>query len=79
MSKAHLVSIPNPAPDSSLLNSMKARFEKVPPNKRLLISVAGIPGSGKTTLVSRVVHGINKKLGKEVAAMVPMVRTPSPE
>ncbi|KAF8545051.1 P-loop containing nucleoside triphosphate hydrolase protein [Trichophaea hybrida] len=56
----------------SCIQSTIARFETIPPTHRLLISVAGIPGSGKTTLVSRVVRGINQKLGDVVAAMIPM-------
>jgi uridine kinase len=45
----------------------------VPPNSRLLIAVAGIPGSGKTTFSKLVAEGVNKKLGSEVALQVPMV------
>ncbi|KAI5784662.1 P-loop containing nucleoside triphosphate hydrolase protein [Geopyxis carbonaria] len=56
----------------SLIESTATRFTSVPENERLLISVSGIPGSGKTTLASRVVKGLNEKLGSEVAAMIPM-------
>lgn len=44
----------------------------MPPYERLLISIAGIPGCGKTTLAARVVHGLNAALGTEIAAMIPM-------
>ncbi|KAF8458956.1 P-loop containing nucleoside triphosphate hydrolase protein, partial [Terfezia claveryi] len=39
---------------------------------RVLIAIAGIPGSGKTTLARKVVAGINTTHGSEIAAMVPM-------
>ncbi|KAF8422093.1 P-loop containing nucleoside triphosphate hydrolase protein [Tirmania nivea] len=41
-------------------------------NDRVLIAIAGIPGSGKTTLAQKVVEGINTAQGAEIAAMVPM-------
>lgn len=54
----------------------KARFERVPDSGRLLISVAGVPGSGKTTVSARMVEGINARRGEEIAAMISMVCPP---
>jgi len=50
------------------------KLSTLPPGNRLLISVSGIPGSGKTTLAKKVSEGLNaiSKSG-EVAAMIPMV------
>lgn len=40
--------------------------------ERYLIGVAGVPGSGKTTLVSTLVEHVNRDCGNEVCASLPM-------
>jgi signal recognition particle GTPase len=51
------------------------KLTALPQGSRLLISVSGIPGSGKTTLAGKVVRGVNSisRFGAGVAAMIPMV------
>lgn len=39
---------------------------------RIVIAIAGMPGSGKTTLAARVAQLINKISGKDIAEVVPM-------
>lgn len=51
------------------------------PSRRILISVSGIPGSGKTTLATKVVRGLNahhrsEDIDIDIAAMIPMVIHP---
>jgi pantothenate kinase len=40
--------------------------------RRVLVAVAGVPGSGKTTVCDRVVEVLNKKHGSGYASVVPM-------
>ncbi|PWW75283.1 P-loop containing nucleoside triphosphate hydrolase protein [Tuber magnatum] len=56
-----------------LIEHTNQKLSTLPPGTRLLISVSGIPGSGKTTLAKRVAEGLNavSKTG-DVAAMIPM-------
>nr|POE85468.1 putative uridine kinase [Quercus suber] len=44
-----------------LVDKTWRRFQETPNSKRLLIAVSGIPGSGKTTLASKVVDGVNDR------------------
>ncbi|CAK7201670.1 hypothetical protein SEUCBS139899_004379 [Sporothrix eucalyptigena] len=46
-----------------LVDKVWDRYLKTPTNQRVLIAIAGIPGSGKTTLAHAVVEGLNKKVG----------------
>lgn len=53
-----------------------ALLSKTPPDHRVLISVSGIPGSGKTTLATKVVNRLNachRRNDTDIAAMIPMV------
>ncbi|CUS14629.1 unnamed protein product [Tuber aestivum] len=56
-----------------LVEHTNQKLSTLPSKTRLLISVSGIPGSGKTTLARRVTEGLNavSKIG-DVAAMIPM-------
>lgn len=54
------------------------KLHETPTNQRILISVSGIPGSGKTTLAAKVVNRLNALHHSEgndtdIAAMIPMV------
>ncbi|KAF1810128.1 P-loop containing nucleoside triphosphate hydrolase protein [Eremomyces bilateralis CBS 781.70] len=42
-----------------LVSKVRAKLETLPESRRLLIAVSGIPGSGKTTLASRVSSNLN--------------------
>lgn len=42
---------PNPSTD---------KFQSIPASSRLLIAISGIPGSGKTSIATRLVNGINQ-------------------
>ncbi|CAK7211340.1 hypothetical protein SCUCBS95973_001079 [Sporothrix curviconia] len=44
-----------------LVDKVWDRFLKTPPNMRVMIAIAGIPGSGKTHLAHAVAVGLNKK------------------
>ncbi|KAA8893983.1 P-loop containing nucleoside triphosphate hydrolase protein [Sphaerosporella brunnea] len=57
---------------TSLVTSTLDRYRTLAPTQRHLISIAGIPGSGKTTLAAHVVRGLNGALGSEAAVMIPM-------
>ncbi|KAG0633226.1 P-loop containing nucleoside triphosphate hydrolase protein [Tuber brumale] len=56
-----------------LVEHTSQKLSILPPKTRFLISVSGIPGSGKTTLATKVAEGLNavSKIG-DVAAMIPM-------
>ncbi|KAI5837548.1 P-loop containing nucleoside triphosphate hydrolase protein [Morchella snyderi] len=54
-----------------LVNATSKLLAAAPPASRVLISVSGIPGSGKTTLAGKVVNRLNA-LDPNVAAMIPM-------
>lgn len=43
---------------------MKATLASQPPNERVVIGIAGVPGSGKTTLAAAVAETINKSRSK---------------
>jgi pantothenate kinase len=42
------------------------------PGRRVLLGLAGAPGAGKSTLALSLVDGVNKRLGADMAAYVPM-------
>jgi pantothenate kinase len=44
----------------------------LPPNKRLIIGISGVPGSGKTTLAKLLVHNLNTLASSEIAILVPL-------
>ncbi|EXJ86029.1 hypothetical protein A1O1_06398 [Capronia coronata CBS 617.96] len=44
-----------------LVDQTWEKFSKCDLSQRLMIAIAGIPGSGKTTLAATVAHGLNKK------------------
>jgi len=56
-----------------LVEHTSQTLSTLPPKTRFLISVSGIPGSGKTTLAKKVAERLNavSKIG-DVAAMIPM-------
>lgn len=46
---------------------------RLPPHRRLLVGIAGLPASGKTTLAARVVHHTNARLAHPPpAAFIPV-------
>ncbi|KAK3903828.1 ATP-dependent kinase [Staphylotrichum tortipilum] len=61
-----------------LANKIWAKFLTWPENKRFLVGIAGIPGSGKTTLSKRLTSAINARHASTspdsppIAAFVPM-------
>ncbi|CAK3869277.1 P-loop containing nucleoside triphosphate hydrolase [Lecanosticta acicola] len=44
-----------------LVEKTWAKFQEVPPSKRYLIAVSGIPGSGKTTLAAKITQRLIEK------------------
>jgi len=80
--KHHNISVNStiiPSHNTELTYNTIEKLSTLPPGDRLLISVSGIPGSGKTTLAKKVLEGLNaiSKSGG-VAAMIPMVSSPFP-
>ncbi|KAK0720715.1 P-loop containing nucleoside triphosphate hydrolase protein [Lasiosphaeris hirsuta] len=61
-----------------LIDKAWAKFLETPPEKRLLIAIGGIPGSGKTTLSLTLTAALNARhaaahpSAPEIAAFVPM-------
>ncbi|PNY25143.1 Uncharacterized protein TCAP_04924 [Tolypocladium capitatum] len=61
-----------------LVEKAWAKYQAAPPDQRLLIGIAGIPGSGKTTLSQAVSQGLNARaaqtnpLDPPPATFVPM-------
>ncbi|MCJ1308441.1 hypothetical protein MMC25_002094 [Agyrium rufum] len=53
-----------------LAEKAKSRYTSTPPDKRLLIAISGIPGSGKTTIATAVSRLLNAF--EPIAAFVPM-------
>lgn len=45
--------------------------EKKNNSRRLIISVAGIPGAGKSTVTRMLCENLNKKLNRQLAAVIP--------
>ncbi|CUM55733.1 unnamed protein product [Debaryomyces fabryi] len=45
--------------------------EKEDSNQRLIVSVAGVPGSGKSTITAKVCKSLNKMLGLQIATVLP--------
>ncbi|KEY72079.1 hypothetical protein S7711_00096 [Stachybotrys chartarum IBT 7711] len=56
-----------------LVDKAWARYQETPPNQRLLIGIAGIPGSGKTTLS----HIVTQRLNDHAAALDPSSPAPA--
>lgn len=46
---------------SHLVDKLQHKLANLPANKRYLVAVSGIPGSGKTTLASRVANSLNSR------------------
>lgn len=46
---------------SHLVDKLQHKLANLPTNKRYLVAVSGIPGSGKTTLASRVANSLNSR------------------
>lgn len=46
---------------SHLVDKLQHKLANLPTNKRYLVAVSGIPGSGKTTLASRVAKSLNSR------------------
>ncbi|OAA66605.1 kinase-related protein [Niveomyces insectorum RCEF 264] len=44
-----------------LVDKVWAKYLQMPPNRRLMIAIGGMPGSGKTTLARAVAAGLNRK------------------
>lgn len=57
--------------DFLLERTRKLMSDNISPNDKVFVAVAGGPGTGKSTLASRVCEGLNKG-GNEIAAVVPM-------
>ncbi|KAI1000691.1 hypothetical protein K3495_g7507 [Podosphaera aphanis] len=56
-----------------LVAKIRENYARVPPDQRLLIAIAGVPGSGKTTLATTVVRHLNAgATTTPVAAYLPM-------
>ncbi|KAF2840654.1 P-loop containing nucleoside triphosphate hydrolase protein [Patellaria atrata CBS 101060] len=64
-----------------LVNKVWDKYEQTPRAKRLMIAVAGIPGSGKTTLAAALIKRLNARYretspgtsqGNLIAAFIPM-------
>ncbi|KAG9300394.1 hypothetical protein G9A89_010018 [Geosiphon pyriformis] len=57
---------------STLVNYILEKLPFLETKTRLLIAIAGVPGSGKTSLARTLISNINNRHGMEVAAMIPM-------
>ena len=53
------------------VHNLLAKFKRTDESRRLLIAVAGIPGSGKTTLASTLASNLNKIYHEERHAQAP--------
>lgn len=51
---------------------MNKTVARIPPNERLIVGIAGVPASGKTTLAKMLCSRTNKLLREDVAAVVGM-------
>ncbi|PFH58223.1 hypothetical protein XA68_14002 [Ophiocordyceps unilateralis] len=55
-----------------LVDKTWSKYQALAPGQRLLIGIAGIPGSGKTTLSQTVSQRLNDRAADEPATFVPM-------
>ncbi|RDA93575.1 hypothetical protein CP533_6162 [Ophiocordyceps camponoti-saundersi (nom. inval.)] len=55
-----------------LVDKTWSKYQALAPDQRLLIGIAGIPGSGKTTLSKIVSQQINDRAANDVSIFVPM-------
>lgn len=56
--------------ESELANRAVKLLQEIPSNQRLLIGLAGSPGSGKSTISKHIVEKINELYGSNVAIVV---------
>ncbi|KAK3942292.1 putative uridine kinase [Diplogelasinospora grovesii] len=54
-----------------LVTKVSARLQRTPPERRLLIGIAGIPGSGKTTLSKIIVSSLNTLAAQDPSSSAP--------
>jgi len=63
-----------------LVSKLESKSASLPPSKRYLVAISGIPGSGKTTLAATIVKRLNERhgelgkqeLGDDIAVFIPM-------
>jgi DNA replication protein DnaC len=55
----------------ALINRLKTLYESSP-QKLHFVAIAGVPGSGKTTLATLIANEFNKTMGNELALALPM-------
>lgn len=56
----------------ALADALLAQLAALPPGRKYCVGVAGVPGSGKTTLVCQVCRRVNARRAAPVAVIVPM-------
>ncbi|KAL1875926.1 hypothetical protein VTK73DRAFT_9710 [Phialemonium thermophilum] len=59
-----------------LVDKVWEKFKETPPDRRLIIAIAGIPGSGKTTLTQLVTSAINARHATLDPSNLSHTRTP---
>lgn len=57
----------------SRIDSLRLRFSDRP-RQRVLVALAGVPGSGKSTISTAVLAGLRAR-GEEGVMVIPMVKT----
>lgn len=51
--------------------AIRLYHERKDSSQRLIVSVAGVPGSGKSTITGKVCNSLNKTLGLQIAIVLP--------
>jgi energy-coupling factor transporter ATP-binding protein EcfA2 len=57
---------------AGLVGSLLTRLEKVEGDRRVLVGLCGIPGSGKSQLARHVAAQLNEKAGSDIAIVIGM-------